>query len=88
MPSPKDPPAPDGLRRTRGLDSGSDYSVLVRSREGVICAARGSINPAAETLAAFERRQPVPQGLLASCATRGTALATRQRAHEPSWRAE
>ena len=43
--------------------------------------ARGVVNPSAETFAAFERRQPVPQGL-----ARGTVLATRQRAHEPFWR--
>jgi hypothetical protein len=43
-------------------------------------------DPAAKTSAAFERRQPVPQGLLASCAARGLALATRQHAHEPLWR--
>jgi hypothetical protein len=44
-------------------------------------AARGVVNPSAET--AFERRQPV---LVASYATRGPVLATRQRAHEPLWR--
>jgi hypothetical protein len=43
--------------------------------------AGGVVNASAETFAAFERRQAVPQGL-----ARGIVLATRERAHEPFWR--
>jgi hypothetical protein len=44
-------------------------------------AYRGVVNASAETFAAVERRQAVPQRL-----ARGIVLATRERAHEPFWR--
>jgi hypothetical protein len=68
----------------------ADLTILVelrlRARGDASRAARGVVNPDAETFAAFDRRQPVPQGLLASYAIRGTVLGTRRRAREPFWR--
>jgi hypothetical protein len=55
--------------RTRAAEHGFERRCVVSSR--------------AETFAAFERRQPVPQDLPAPCATRGSVSGTRQRAHEP-----
>jgi hypothetical protein len=53
----------------------------VGAREAV-CRSR-RLNPGAETRAASERRRPVRQNLLASCARHGSVSATRQPAHGP-----
>src|SRR5437763_11451039 len=60
----------------------SGLALSARPGPGASRTTRDVVNPACETFAALGLRQPV----LASCATRGRALATLQRAHEPLWR--
>lgn len=70
------------FRLTRPSDDVRSARVSTRPGPGASRTTRGVVNPAWETFAAFGLRQPV----LASCATRGRVLATRQRAPELPWR--
>lgn len=69
--------------RTRGKQS---HNPARSTRLSDPTPAAGLVSPAAETFAAFEWHQSVPQDFLVACATCGSVLGTRQSARELCWR--